>query len=137
MAGGVIWGGLPFQLQEQAREKLGARSNIVTIGQDIWAFLAFVQEDVGCNQMRTKTCSMLIQNQEPALQQSAGNSVLAGWTPWVFRAWGSHSAYWVYKVEMVGISLTNKYLQTSSWGRCISSFVGKEPRSLIYGMEKM
>lgn len=45
----VIWEGLPFQLQEQAWEKLEGSSDTMTIGQDIWAFFAFLQVDVGGN----------------------------------------------------------------------------------------
>lgn len=89
--------------------------------------------------MRSKTCNTLIRSQEPALQQSACNSMLAGWTHWVLRGWGGHSTYWIYKVEIAGVSPSNKYLQTCFWGRCMSNFIGEEreePKSLIYVMEK-
>jgi len=86
----------------------------MAIGQDIWAFLAILQEDVGGNQMRSKSCSRLIKNQELALQRSAGNLELTGWTQWVFRARSGHSVCQICKVKMAGSLLIRSIYKHAS-----------------------
>lgn len=77
---------------------------------DIWNFFILVEEVFGGYPMRSNTCSMLIRDQKPALQQCAGNPVLSGWTHYVLRAQGGHSTG-NGRMEMVGFSPGNKHIR--------------------------